>query len=125
MYKDIAKSTDLFVIKYPKTIVPSPKESDYEIGFIRRYFIRKANEPDGHIFEVDSTVYVEYTKNPFWSGDTIKWRINGPLVAVFNNKGEIEDKGIAESNKASIGLASEKLKNIKLYLPNLLQFYRK
>jgi hypothetical protein len=63
MYKDIAKTLDLFVIKYPQTIVPTPKESDYQIGFIRRYFVRKANEPEGHIFEVDSKVYVEYTKS--------------------------------------------------------------
>ena len=125
MYNDVSKSSDFFVIKYPKTIVPSPKDSDYQIGFIRRYFVRKANEPEGHIFEVDSTVYVEYTKNPFWKGDSIKWRISGPLEPKFNSKGELEDKGVSDSNKAGIAAASTILKNIKLYLPNLLQFYRK
>jgi len=125
MYNDVAKTPDLFVIKYPQTIVPSPKENDYQIGFIRRYFVRKANEPEGHIFEVDSAVYVEYTKNPFWMGDTIKWRISGPLTPIFNSKGELEDKGVTDSNKAGIASASTILKNIKLYLPNLLQFYRK
>ena len=125
MYKDVANSIDLFVIKYPQTIVPSPKETDYELGFIRRYFVRKANEPDGHIFEVESSVYVEYTKNPFWTGDTIKWRISGPLEPAFNSKGIMEDKGVSDSNRAGISLASTILKNIKLYLPNLLQFYRK
>lgn len=124
MYKDVATSLGKFVIKYPQTIVPSPKESDYQLGFIRRYFIRKANEPEGHIFEVESSVYVEYTKNPFWMGDTIKWRIAGPLDVRFNNKGEIEDKGVTNSNLAGIAAASAILKNIKLYLPNLLQFYR-
>ncbi|CAB4143144.1 hypothetical protein UFOVP449_124 [uncultured Caudovirales phage] len=125
MYQDVAKSTELFVIKYPQTIVPSPTESDYQIGFIRRYFVRKANEPEGHIFEVSDSVYVEYTKNPFWKGDTIKWRIAGPLEPTFNIRGESEDKGVPNSNAASIASASAILKNIKLYLPNLLQFYRK
>lgn len=125
MYKDVAKSLGKFVIKYPQTIVPSPKESDYEIGFVRRYFIRKANEPEGHIFEVEASVYTEYTKNPFWMGDSIKWRIAGPLEPVFNIKGDMEDKGVPNSNAASIATASTILKNIKLYLPNLLQFYRK
>ena len=125
MYNDVAKNPDLFAIKYPQTIVPSPKDSDYQIGFIRRYFVRKANEPEGHIFEVNSAVYVEYTKNPFWKGDSIKWRISGPLEPVFNSKGELEDKGVTDSNRAGIAAASTILKNIKLYLPNLLQFYRK
>jgi hypothetical protein len=124
MYKNLLSSPDLFVIKYPKTIVPIPSESDYQLGFIRRYFIRKANEPEGHIFEVESSVYVEYTKNPFWMGDSIKWRIAGPLNVIFNSKGELEDKGVIDANKASISAASTILKNIKLYLPNLLQFYK-
>lgn len=125
MYKDLISSPDLFVIKYPKTIVPIPSPADYEVGFIRRYFIRKANEPEGHIFEVESSVYIQYTKNPFWMGDTIKWRIAGPLEPVFNNKGDMEDKGVPNSNAAGIAAASTILKNIKLYLPNLLQFYKK
>jgi hypothetical protein len=58
-------------------------------------------------------------------GDSIKWRISGPLESVFNGKGEIEDKGVTDSNKAGLATASTILKNIKLYLPNLLQFYRK
>jgi len=125
MYRDVATSLDLFVVKYPETIMPTPKEIDYEIGFIRRYFVRKSNEPEGYIFEVSEPVYVQYTRNPFWKGDTIKWRISGPVDIVYNKRGEVEDKGIIESNKSGISSASTILKNIKLYLPNLLQFYRK
>lgn len=125
MYQDVASSTNLFIIKYPQTLVPTPKDTDYELGFIRRYFIRKSNEPDGHIFEVNSLVYIDYNINPFWTGSSIKWRIAGPLSPVFNIKGEMEDKGVAESNQAAMSSAAIILKNIKLYLPNLLQFYRK
>ena len=125
MYKDVANSLDLFVIKYPQTIVPTPKQSDYQLGFIVRYFVRKSNEQDGHIFEVNSGVYTEYIKNPFWKGESIKWRIAGPLEIVYGVDGKIEDKGVSESNAVSISEASKTLPNIKLYLPNLLQFYRK
>ena len=125
MYNDVAKSSNLFVIKYPKTIIPNPTERDYKIGYIERYFVRKSNEPEGHIFEVDSNVYKEYIVNPFWTGSSMRWRIAGPLEPIFNSKGEMEDKGVSNSNSANIVIVSRILKNIKLYLPNLLQFYRK
>ena len=38
--------------------------------------------------------------------------------------GSFEDMGVEMSNRASISLASTKLKNIGLYLPNLFQFYK-
>ena len=44
MYKDIISNSELFTIKYPETIVPSPTQYDYENGFIERYFLQKAND---------------------------------------------------------------------------------
>ena len=125
MYKDIAPAADIFVIKYPETIIPTPTESDYAIGFIRRYFLKKATDDNGHIFEVKDSIYTEYIKNPFWIGGTIKWRIAGPVDEIYDLNGNLKDKGVPASNKGGIVLASQNLKNIGLYLPNLLQFYRK
>ena len=42
----------------------------------------------------------------------------------FNDKNEVIDKGVKESNRIAIRIASDKIKNLKLYLPNLLQFYK-
>lgn len=124
MYKDVAGNLNKFDLSYPKTNVPKPSESDYQIGFIRRFFLKKANDSTGHIFEVDRDVFNEYIKNPFWVGDTVKWRISGPLQPVYDKDGKLQDKGISESNKAGIALAFGTLKNLNLYLPNLLQFYK-
>ena len=124
MYKDVANNIERFNIKYPNTIVPKPTDNDYKIGFIRRYFVRRSNDPNGHIFEVNQSVYNEYSKNPFWVGDTIKWRIAGPLDAVYDRNGNLQDKGVRNSNKGGMSLVSDNLKNISLYLPNLLQFYK-
>lgn len=125
MYKDIAQNVDIFVIEYPKTIVPNPTENDYNALFINRYFVRKANDLSSHIFEVDKSTFDEYKANPFWLGENLRWRITGPIDAVYNSAGNIDDKGVLDSNKSSIYIASKILPNIKLYLPNLLQFYRK
>jgi hypothetical protein len=125
MYKDVAQNLDIFVIKYPKTIIPKPTEDDYKNSFIDRYFVRKANDEYGHIFEIDESIFNDYSKNPFWISASIRWRISGPLDPTFNNDGSIKDKGVIGGNKSEIAEASRTLKNISLYLPNLLQFYRK
>lgn len=124
MYKDIAKNLDLFEIKYPKTLIPNPTDEDYSKSYILRFFTRKSNDQYGHIFEIDQDTFGEYLENPFWTSVSIKWRISGPLYTTYNDNGTMKDRGVIESNKASIGIGSQKLKNLKLYLPNLLQFYK-
>ena len=97
MYIDIVNNLNAFKMDIPKTIVPSPTTKDYELGFIR---------------------------NPLWKVVSIKWRISGPIETTYDLNGLELDKGVRNSNKATIGLASSKIKNIGLYLPNLLQFYK-
>jgi hypothetical protein len=124
MYKNVAKDIDLFVVNTPNTIVPSPTEEDYYIGFIRRYFVRKANDVNGFTYEIPKDEYRNYIDNPFWTTADIKWRISGPLNPTYKNNGDIDDRGVMNSNKAAIGIAASKIKNIGLYLPNVLQFYK-
>jgi hypothetical protein len=123
MYKDLIKNKKLFEIKIPNTIVPKPEDKDYSTGSIKRYFVRKANDLDGHIFEVDKDTYEAYIKNPFWLGSMINWRIAGPLYETLKPNGNTDDRGVLASNKASIGNASN-IPNLKLYLPNLQQYHK-
>lgn len=124
MYKDIAKNINNFTIKIPKTIVPTPSASDYENGFIERFFLRVEFDSNGFVYEVDQSVFDTYVQNPFWIGETLFWRITGPADAVYDDMGDVFDKGVVASNKASISIASLKIKNISLYLPNLKQFHK-
>ena len=125
MYKDIAKNLEKFNIEYPNTIIPTPSESDYKLGFIKRYFVRRANDEYGHIFEISKDVYDKYSKSPFWITQQLKWRISGPLDQTFKENGDLNDMGVLNSNKISLSEASVGMKNLKLYLPNLLQLYKK
>lgn len=124
MYKDVAKNIDKFTIKIPKTIVPKPTASDYENGFIERYFIQVSFDSNGFIYEVDETTFDKYLENPFWIGEKLFWRITGPLDNVYDMDGKILDKGVIASNKASLSITSLKIQNISLYLPNIKQFYK-
>lgn len=124
MYNDVANNLSIFTIQIPNTIVPTPTNSDYSIGFIRRYFCQRANDSAGNVFEIDVDTHTAFKTNPFWKITDIKWRITGPLDTVLKGNGEIDDIGVKASNKAAISLAVVDIKNISLYLPNVLQFYK-
>lgn len=106
------------------THIPTPSEVDYNRGFIKRCFIQKTNDKGSPIFEVKVNKLGVYSKNPLYTTVTIKWRIKGPLETQYNDKGNIIDKAVTESNRIAIKLVAHKIPNLKLYLPNLLQFYK-
>jgi hypothetical protein len=124
MYKEIAKNIENFTLQIPKTLIPIPTEFDYDNGFIRRYFIQKTNDSNGFVFEVSEEVHDELRDNPFWKIADLKWRITGPKETVYNQKGELSDIGVEITNKQIINLTSKTIRNISLYLPNLLQFHK-
>lgn len=124
MYKDLIKNKTFYSLSTPNTIVPTPTEDDYTIGSIDRYFTQKANDINGFVYEITSDKFEELNQNPNWNTEIVVWRIAGPLNVVYNEKGDITDKGVINSNKTSLFISSNKLKNIGLYLPNVLQFYK-
>jgi hypothetical protein len=124
MYQDLIKNKILYSLSIPKTIVPSPTEEDYQIGNIDRYFAQKANDNNGFVYETDLDTFQKLNENPHWIIEIVRWRISGPVIPVYNDMGLIIDKGVIDSNKASLFIASEKIKNIGLYLPNVLQFHK-
>jgi len=106
------------------THVPKPTELDYQRGYIRRYFIQKMNDSLSPIYELDYDRFGSYKSNPYFISTSIKWRISGPKETKYDNKGNVVDKSVSESNRITLKLASDKMPNLKLYLPNLLQFHK-
>lgn len=103
------------------TFVPNPTQSDYNNGFIRRYFIQRRNDKSSPIFEVSSREYERMVKKSLYIGVSIKWRISGPIRETMIDS--VLDKGVRESNRISISLVNDIMPNLKIYLPNLLQFH--
>jgi hypothetical protein len=103
---------DFGLIKIPKisAFFPEPSDDDYMIGYIYRNFVQKVNDSNSPIFEIDNNRISEVSSNDFYSVVTITWRLTGT------------PQEIMDSNKNSIKLVSDNMKNLKLYLPNLLQF---
>jgi len=124
MYNDLTKNKTKYSLEIPKTFVPAPTDVDYSNGFIQRYFIQRVSDINGFVFEINSDTYQELLTNPYFISTIVRWRIAGPKNETFNIDGSIDDKGVINSNKASIQIASAVLKNIGLYLVNPLQFYK-
>ena len=122
---DKLKSGELFLMdSNVNAFIPNPIESNYKIGFITRYFVQQRNDKTSPIFEVDSHEYNRLLRNDLFINVSIKWRISGPKDAQYSSIGNVIDKGVKESNRIAISLVADKIPNLKMYLPNLVQFYK-
>lgn len=77
---------------------PSLTESEYNRGFITRYFAKKVNE--NIIIEVSNSTAVKNT-NPLYKMVSIDWKISGPKHDMVLN-GILEKAGVVEQNKSEI-----------------------
>lgn len=103
------------------THIPKPTARDYDVGYIRRYFVQKQNDKASPIYEISLTEYERIVIIPLYVGVIIKWRISGPISQIEMDS--IVDKGVRESNRIAISLVNDIMPNLKIYLPNLLQFH--
>lgn len=90
--------------------LPELTDDDYNRGYVVRNFVQKVNDDASPIMEIDSNNHVEIQANAYYKIVKIKWRLTGT------------PQQIMDSNKASIQLVYGEMKNLKLYLSNLLQF---
>ena len=111
-YDKINKNDNVFNTPRFKTYAPTPTNDDYAVGYVIRYFIQKANDENGYVFEIDKSYFINFTENPFYTAVQLNWRIKGNAEEVIN------------SNKKSINISYEIMPSLKLYLPNLLQFHK-
>lgn len=107
----------------PEAYLPTPVDKDYRRGYINRFFTQRSNDQQAPIYEVSDVEFRKLVASPMYNTTHLRWRISGPLELAVIGAGEVVDKGIRESNKISIRLASEVITKLGLYLPNLQQFY--
>jgi len=111
-YDKLNKNLDIFNIPNIVAHIPKPQTNDYERGFIKRYFIQKANDENSYIYEVSADTYSDFNSSEFYRAQYLKWRLTGT------------PEEVKLSNYKSVKLASKKMKALLLYLPNYLQFYK-
>ena len=99
--------------------VPKPKDKDYEVGYIKRYFTQKVNDEASPIVEVSQTYFTKISTSPYYNSTSIRWKISGLL----ESQGHII--GVKQANSNSILRGCKDLKNLKNYLLNTQQFYKR
>jgi hypothetical protein len=124
MYKDLIKNKTIYSLDIPKTIVPTPTDNDYSNGIMDRYFAQRVNDANGFVYEIKLDTYNELKLNPYWIIETIKWRLSGPIEVIYDVDGKMTDKGVKNSNIASIAEGQKIINNLNLYLIDILQFYK-
>ena len=112
-YKNIIKLSRDFKVLNKRPYIPELTDVDYKRGYVERYFIQKSNDKASPIYEVNSSGFSKFSKNPFWVTIALDWRLVGEATEV------------KKSNSVSIRIAAEVMPRIQLYLPNLLQFHKK
>ena len=104
--------------------IPTPVDIDYGKGYITRFFVQKVNDKSSPVYEVSNIEFGRLQSNILFNTTSLRWRITGPKEIQYDTDGRITDKGIKESNRISTELASTNIPNLKLYLPNTIQFSR-
>jgi hypothetical protein len=106
------------------THIPNPNTRDYEKGYITRYFTQNATDTNSAIFEISANTFTNIQNNPMYVSVSLKWRITGPKETTYREDGQVLDMNVSESNRRAILLHYDKIPNLKMYLPNLLQFWK-
>lgn len=87
----------------PTTYYPQPTDSDYQKGYITRYFAKKINQ-SGYVIEISPAEYVAFTNGEvgydvsFYQVVSILWKITGPLNTQRLSQYDIR-AGIIDTNK--------------------------
>jgi len=87
----------------PVTYYPQPIDSDYQKGYITRYFAKKINQ-SGYVVEISPAEYVAFTNGEvrydisFYQVVSILWKITGPLNTQRISQYDIR-AGIIDTNK--------------------------
>lgn len=110
----------------PILYIPEPTDDDYKKTFITRYFISR-NDSTYPIIEINEKQYTSIA-TPFsgldenlYKGITLDWKIYGPKNDIISN-GLIIQYGIADTNQRTLNIKMKDMPNIRLALPDLLQF---
>jgi hypothetical protein len=106
-------------ITFPSYYKPNVTKNDYLKGYINRYLVQKIN--DLTITEVIKENYNGISNN-FYNKLVIQWTISGPKNNQYNNK-ILEKKGVQEQNTQTLIENEKKMKGLKNYLNNPLEFW--
>jgi len=113
---DSLVETDIKNYITPKQYYPKPSKVDYDQGYVTRYFIRRVNNIDARIIEIDKTQWnlIGSQIDPLlYSKISLPWKLTG-------NQSDVE-----QTNGKVVRKYNEELPGLQKYLRNYLELYKK
>lgn len=104
----------------PSTYIPKVNPSDYEYGYITRYFVGKINYPS--VFETNAKDF-NVVNSGFYKKIKITWKVSGPEFNQYSGK-MLLTTGVVDYNILRINQAAQVFPQISNVLNNPRQFWR-
>jgi hypothetical protein len=127
--EDLTIPASFLNFEIPKYYYPIPTESDYKIGFMIRYFLKKKNLSYTTISEVSPDDYKKFVNDsqPFqvseFSSVKLNWKLTGPLYDDLRNK-NFPKAGIIDTNQRLVKLKDKVIPGFSLFIKDYSQFSR-
>lgn len=123
---DSIKQIDIEKQKKPNLDKEPITDKDIKNGFVQRYF---GYRYDNQCLELNKEKYNQIgTKdglsNVLWTKVKLKWKIVGPVYDIKDERGNITESGVFDTNKRTVALYSEKYPSLKLKLLDYLEYYQ-
>lgn len=126
---DIITKVDVkkFILPYSMFIMPTLEQ--YEYGSFKRYFLRKANDINSSVIEVDERQYLGWQNNSFidknyYIGTSLDWKLTGPLNDIIDSNTKLVTSGVYSTNMRTVMLKEKEMIGISKLLKNYSQFYK-
>jgi hypothetical protein len=100
----------------PQQYYPQPSKQDYDQGYVTRYFLRKANNVDAKIIEIDAKQWnlIGSQIDPYlYLKTSLPWKLTGNMETVELTNFKVVRK------------YNEELPGLQKYLKNYLELYKK
>ena len=104
----------------PGNHLPVVQQSDYDYGYITRYFVGKINYPN--VFETNARDY-NVVNSGYYKKIKITWKVSGTEFNVFKGK-MLLTTGVVDYNLLRINDASVVFPQIRTILNDPRQFWR-
>lgn len=102
---------------------PIPTDSDYNKGYITRYFVKRVNGDMSTVREISREDHENISKDPLYNSVSLTWVIKGNLSPSYIGN-QIVLSGVLNINDATIKKAEEVVPGISFILINLSQFHK-
>jgi len=125
-YYDSIRNKTKKYYKTPTYVNNPPSKKDFEKGYYTRYFLKRVNDINSAVIEVDNTQFDGLGSNidgNLYYGIKLDWKITGMLDDHYTNN-SIDSYGVRSTNDRTITINEQKIPGLISILKNSMEYWR-